>query len=721
MSNSDRPHRLRATLGLITTTVLLPLALLAFGLWQQGRGLDDQQEAEARQAGIAKVVARLEARPVPSRGFDSGAVFRDGGHNYAGPLALIKAREALGQRDTAVTVARARRVLPPVVIGCGAVVGVLSALMLLAAAVLGRLGRRSRDALVRGFSLVRHLLPPVLGAQVVLLAVGFVAAVIFEAAGPVLDGGFSTESAKLLGIAAIAVGASLWTAARAVLQLRGTVKLFAPDPLAIIGRTVSPAEAPGLWRVVDKLAARLGALRPDNVVVGLSGGFFVSSGPKLLQPGDAPLGGRTLYLPLPFLALLPEDEVAAIIGHELAHFSGGDTEYSLRFLPIYAGVGRSLDAVVEAGRVGDGTVSPLMRPALRLGLFVMDQFHHAVRHWSRLREFAADAAGAEVTSAGAAARALLRTSAADPRIGETLAPAFQAPRSAPPDLLAAILAQAAERGLDDPAGHLEAEQPHPTDTHPPTRQRIQALGQQPGPALLAEAMAPPPPGALARLGGYFAEPDRLCHAATEDFVAVARQAARQERDALHSAATEVGTETVTVAENRCPQALLLTGVGVLFALAGLALAAFGLSGLSMGEAWLIGGVAGGIGLLFLAFGLFRLRQGNPPVLVLRPDEVLVVGLQAPVAWRHVLDVAMTGTRNGVETRLLLSAETPFPARLAGGRRVTVDARRRVVTVPMGAPRGMSPQGLADLVGRYRRADAARRVLAEHEQSDEAPP
>ena len=92
MSNSDRPHRLRATLGLITTTVLLPFALLAFGLWQQGRGLDDQQEAEARQAGIAKVVARLEARPVPSRGFDSGAVFRDGGHNYAGPLALIKAR-----------------------------------------------------------------------------------------------------------------------------------------------------------------------------------------------------------------------------------------------------------------------------------------------------------------------------------------------------------------------------------------------------------------------------------------------------------------------------------------------------------------------------------------------------------------------------------------------------------------------------------------------------
>jgi hypothetical protein len=104
--------------------------------------------------------------------------------------------------------------------------------------------------------------------------VGFVAAVSFEAARPLLDGGFSADGAKLLGIAAIAVGASLWTAARAVLQLRRTVGLFTPDPLPIIVRAVSPAEAPGLLRVVDGLAARLGALRPDNVVVGLPGGFL---------------------------------------------------------------------------------------------------------------------------------------------------------------------------------------------------------------------------------------------------------------------------------------------------------------------------------------------------------------------------------------------------------------------------------------------------------------
>ncbi|RYI99317.1 MAG: peptidase M48, partial [Acetobacteraceae bacterium] len=444
--------------------MLLPLALLGLGLWQQPRGRGDLQTAEVRSARLTKVVAALEARPAPARGFDYGAVFREDGHTYAGPLALDKARDARDRQDTTVLAASLRRWLPPAVIACGAAVGLLSVLALTAAAGLGRLGRRSRDALVRGFSLVRHLLPPLLGAQILLLAIGVVAAVGFEASAVMLGGRFSSGTAQLLGFAALVVGTSLWTALRAVVQLRRAVALFTPDPLPIIGRTVSPAEAPGLWRMVDGLAARLGALRPDNVAVGLTGGFFVSSGPKLLRPGDAALDGRTLYLPMPFLALLPEDEVAAIIGHELAHFSGGDTEYSLSFLPIYAGVGRSLDAVAEAGRLGDGTVSPLLRPALRLGVFVMDQFHHAVRHWSRLREFAADTAGAGATSAAAAARALLRTSAAEPRIGEVLAPAFRAPRDAPDDLLAAILRSAAQQGLDDPAAYLEEQQPHPTDT-----------------------------------------------------------------------------------------------------------------------------------------------------------------------------------------------------------------------------------------------------------------
>lgn len=702
------------TPGLLAATVVLPLALLGLGLWQQPRGLDTVQKAEVRRAGLAKAVSALETRPVPARGFDTNAVFRENGHTYAGPLALTKAREARDRQDITVMVASLRRWLPPAVIACGAAVGLLSVLALAVAAGLGRVGRRSRDALVRGFSFVRRLLPPLLGAQVLLLATGLVAAVGFEASAVLLGGRISSSTAQLLGFAALVVGISLWTALRAVVQLRRAVALFTPDPLPIIGRAVSPAEAPGLWRMVDGLAARLGALRPDTVVVGLTAGFFVSSGPKLLRPGNAALGGRTLYLPMPFLALLPEDEVAAIIGHELAHFSGGDTEYSLSFLPIYAGVGRSLDAVAEAGRLGDGTVSPLIRPALQLGVFVMDQFHHAVRHWSRLREFAADTAGAEATSAAAAARALLRTSAAEPRIGEVLASAFRMPRDAPEDLLAAILRRTAEGGLEDPATHLEEAQPHPTDTHPSTRQRILALGQQPG-ALLAEVMVPPPSDAPARLGRYFTDPAGLCRAATADFLTVARDAMAQEREALRSAATEVGADAVTVVENRRPTGWVLLGAGLIFVSVGLALGTLGLQGLGTGEARFVGLFAGCIGVAFLLAGGFWLYRGEVSLLTLRPEALTVTGLDRPIAWQHVVDLDMTRTRSGVVTRMLLSAEASFPSRVGKSRRVTLDTRRRVVTVTAGALRGLKVQGYADLLASYRRADAARRILAKQEK------
>ena len=335
--------------------------------------------------------------------------FRRNGQLYGGPYAVEKAREALDDAGTAIEISRWRRVLPPITITCAGLTGLLSLLVLAGAGVLARAGRASRDALIRGFSVLHRVMPPLLCVQVVLIATCSVTVVAFETMAILEVGDFSSGSLKVLGVAVVLIGASLWTAIKAVLQLRRTAALFTPDPMIVLGRLVTPDAAPGLWRMLDDLAERLGALRPDNVVVGLTGGFFVSSGPKLLRPGDISLTGRTLYLPLPHLPLLRADELGAIIGHELAHFSGSDTEYSLRFLPIYHGVERSLDAVVAAGTTSAGSLSLLTRPSLRLGLFAMERFHHTVRHWSRLREFAADAAGAHVTTTDAAARALLRT------------------------------------------------------------------------------------------------------------------------------------------------------------------------------------------------------------------------------------------------------------------------------------------------------------------------
>ncbi|WP_163020165.1 M48 family metalloprotease, partial [Pseudomonas viridiflava] len=114
------------------------------------------------------------------------------------------------------------------------------------------------------------------------------------------------------------------------------------------------------------------------------------------------------------LGLMNAAETSAVIGHELAHFAGEDTEYSLRFLPIYDGIGRSLVVIAANMMISDLLQRTILRPAFMLGVHFMESFDHAVNHWSRVRELAADAAGASLAGNAAAASALVRISAIDP-------------------------------------------------------------------------------------------------------------------------------------------------------------------------------------------------------------------------------------------------------------------------------------------------------------------
>lgn len=703
--------RLRPFFGLLAATVLLPLAVLGLGVWERERGAADWADLEAERLRLARIVVTLEAQAPPDGRLDVRMQFRRHGRSFVGPLALTQAREARDEAATLAQVMGLRRILPPVVIGATGLAAALSVIVLLAGAVLGRLGRTSREVLVRGFALVRRVLPALLGIQIVLGTAAFVAAVVFEAVA-LAQPGLGSGEIKMLLLACVVVLGSLYVAGTALAGLRRALAAFEPDPLRVLGRPVSPVEAPGLWRLVEGLAERLGALKPDAIVVGLTEGFFVSAGAKLVEPGGDTLSGRTLYVPLPYLPLLRTDELASIIGHELAHFAGGDTAYSLRFLPIYAGVGRSLDAVAAAG-AGSGSAFGLLSPALRLGSFVMDRFHAAVRHWSRAREFAADAAGAGPTSPEAAVRALLRTGAIQPRIVETLDEAAERPDAAPDDLVAAVLDRAFAQGLDDPAAHLEAERPHPTDTHPPTRERIAALGRGLAPDLLAAAATVPPREALAGLEAYFADPTGLCRAVTADFLAVVRRHDEAYGAHLEATVADVGTEERVLRENMHGGAIVLAVVGALLAAAGLALAVLDAPKSSADETRLIAGLALLCGLGLGGFGAIRLRQAERVFLILRPEALAVPGLDRPIAWAHVADLDVTERRTGgMITRLLLPPEAPFPRRVPGGRAIKLDAERRIVTIMAGLPRNMRAQDFADLIGSYRRASEARRLLAE---------
>ena len=687
--------------------MLLPLLILLLGLWEWQRGAEDAAAFAAEQERLAQVVADLEARTPRDGRPDFRLQFRHNGQNYGGPYALVKAREAGDTAGTLATVMEWRHLLPPVAITGGGIAAGLSLLVLLAGAGLGWRGRGSRDALVRGFSLMRRLLPATLALQILAATAGFVAVVGFEA-GALVQGGFSGDGMKLLGIAVVAVGATLFAAGGTLLGLRRALDAFEPDPLTILGRQITPAEAPGLWRLTEGLAQKMGALKPEALVVGLTEGFFVTAGPAVLEPGGARLSGRILYVPLPHLALMRGDETAAIIAHELAHYAGGDTAYSQRFLPIYAGVGRSLDAVAEGERGSLG----LFRPSLRLGLFVMERFHLAVRHWSRTREFAADAGGAAATSADASARALLRYGAVGPRIGETLDAAAEAPDAAPPDLVAAVLEHAVARGLDDPSAHWEEEQAHPTDTHPPTRERVAALGRTIDADLLAQAGTAPPSHALGQLAAFFADPAGLCRAATADFLGAVQAQEAAFRAHLEATAADVGTKERVLRANYRSRGVALTVGGGLFALIAGAIAIFGIPGIRLHEVNVILFAASALAALFGAAGAFILSRGEPVTLILRPEGLKAPGLDRTIPWDTIADLDMTLTNGGVVTRLLLPPDADWPQRAPGRHAVKLDAKRRIVTVTVGLPRGMKPQDFADLLARYQAAHRARQILAE---------
>jgi Zn-dependent protease with chaperone function len=108
------------------------------------------------------------------------------------------------------------------------------------------------------------------------------------------------------------------------------------------GKEITKAEEPKLWKFIEGIAEKLGSKPPENVVVGLEPTFYATAASVKLLNEDRALDGETLYLSLPLMRLFSMDELRAVVGHELGHFRGADTAYSLKFAPVYAGLANSI-------------------------------------------------------------------------------------------------------------------------------------------------------------------------------------------------------------------------------------------------------------------------------------------------------------------------------------------------------------------------------------------
>jgi Zn-dependent protease with chaperone function len=325
----------------------------------------------------------------------------------------------------------------------------------------------------------RRRLSIIFGPLVRIVMVALAVSVIAQA-GLLIYSIYTLEAAAIQRVhggllAIIGIGALL-----GCLQLlKSGLWLLKTQPSVLRAELLPDALHTEIYSLVNQVASKMHAQEPDNIVVGLEPNFFVTSNPVELMPGSQVLKGRTLFISLSLLHLLSRDELAAVIGHELGHYRGQDTEYSLKFAPIYS----RLTTALQGMGSGDEAGSIALLPAMAVLAVCLNQFAEAERTIGRERELLADMAGAEAVSPDALASALVKVSLyagfwtslsrqhiellAEGRYFENLAVTYLG------------VCNDAHQSLDwDEAKPIFAEyqQPHPVDTHPPLGMRLQALG-----------------------------------------------------------------------------------------------------------------------------------------------------------------------------------------------------------------------------------------------------
>jgi Zn-dependent protease with chaperone function len=343
--------------------------------------------------------------------------------------------------------------------------GGVGLLLLVGIHLAGRAARTSRELLL-------HVFKPGLYLTAVLLIVLVLVHAAIAMAALYYGESFLIERIHAKLILLIGIGALLG----AVAMARSVFTLVRKAQTFVVGQPVTRQQAPVFWEAVETLAQRVGALAPEHVVVGLDPNFFVTEADVVCLTGK--LSGRTLFCSLPLCRILSREEFSAVIGHELGHYKGRDTQFSEKFFPIYRGTTTAVASLQAAG--GGGARAIALLPAMAVLRYFLESFSVAESGISRIRELAADQAGVAVTSAATAATALVKAHAFGGAWEAIQNGAVNALREGKALINASktyaelVSANAKPEVLN---GIAETHLSHHTDSHPPLAVRLEALGK----------------------------------------------------------------------------------------------------------------------------------------------------------------------------------------------------------------------------------------------------
>ncbi len=166
-----------------------------------------------------------------------------------------------------------------------------------------------------------------------------------------------------------------------------------PQPDRLHGVRIDREDAPRLLALIDDVAGLLRVAPPDHVVASVGGGCFVSGRPFVC--GGDRLFGVTLQLSIPWCRRLSDDELRAVITHELAHVEGGDLVFGVQ-----------TDAEIDrAARVCEAMTAPAMTSAMEV---FGQTLVHETEPVRQAQETRADSIAARIAGPRPAASALVK-------------------------------------------------------------------------------------------------------------------------------------------------------------------------------------------------------------------------------------------------------------------------------------------------------------------------
>lgn len=350
--------------------------------------------------------------------------------------------------------------------------GAVAVLMLLSFIVFAAFAGKSRTKIAKIFpSLVTFTL-------IILAALVIVQGAILTYGAYVAES-YAIERVHFVLIGAIGLGALVGGFS----LISSAFKLAKKQSHSVLGKKLDSNKHPKLFALISEISEKLGARNPEHVIVGLEPNFYVTSADVNLIGDNSTLKGETLYLSLPLARILRLEEIQGIIGHELGHFRGDDTFYSLKFAPVYSGLSHAVQAMGSDETEGSAA-SIATLPAYAVLSYIIDVFHTNVSSINRDREFEADKAASEVADSKYLASSLLKIGLyagawndLEGRVVERMRGQGKVARNLSQVFSSIVKYDVNEETIPEVIESI-AEQTiaHPTDSHPPTANRIEKMG-----------------------------------------------------------------------------------------------------------------------------------------------------------------------------------------------------------------------------------------------------